>query len=184
MSKHKFKVGDLVVLKDNIKAGDYINGVTIIRSMYRDLKNPCRIKHIYENNAAYIDRWIFPLCVLKPFYPEKIIIYRNGSEVIAKNTATGKTGVAKCNPTDEFDFETGAKLAFGRLTSPEPKKPKYYNGKVVCIDGRGLANTKGKIYKVLDGRLEFDGGQKSADRFESVDQINDTFVSKFIEIVE
>ena len=92
MSKHKFKVGDLVVLKDNIKAGDYINGVTIMRSMYRDLKNPCRIKHIYENNAAYIDRWIFPLCVLKPFHPEKIIIYRNGGIAESTVDSLGNTG--------------------------------------------------------------------------------------------
>lgn len=98
MSKPKFKVGDLVVLKDNVKAGDCINALTINSSMYRNLKTPCRIKHVYMDGSALIDGWFFPLDALKLFYPEKIIIYRNGADVVAKNTATGKTGVAKCNP--------------------------------------------------------------------------------------
>lgn len=190
MSKYKFKVGDKVRILDGSKFEDYCGGW--IDDMKRHIGKIATIKSFYsycnaqkqkgycleEFNYGWDERG------LELVKPEKIIIYRNGSEVIAKNTATGKTGVARCNPADEFDFETGAKLAFDRLTAPEPKKPKYYNGKVICIDDRGLANTKGKIYKVLDGRLEFDGGQKSADRFNSVDQINDNFVSKFIELVE
>lgn len=118
------------------------------------------------------------------YKPPKIIIYRNGSEVIAKNTLTGKTGVAKCDPADEFDFNTGAKLAFERLTAPEPEKPKYYTGKVVCVDGSGGSHTKGRIYVVSDGQLEFNGGYNTARRFKSVEQINDVLTSKFIELVE
>ena len=45
-----------------------------------------------------------------------IIIYKNGRNVVALDKNTGKKGIAKCHPDDEFDFYTGAKLAFSRLT--------------------------------------------------------------------
>ena len=116
--------------------------------------------------------------------PEKIIIYRNGAEVIAKNTATGKTGVARCNPTGEFDFNTGAKLAFERLTNPEPEKPKYYTGKVVCIDSKTSSFTKGKIYVATNGNLNSNDGVYEYHRFVSFADIQDTLASEFIELVE
>lgn len=184
MSKPKFKVGDLVVLKDNVKAGDCINTLTINTSMYRGLKTPCRIKRVYMDGSALIDGRFFPLDALKPFYPEKIIIYRNGAEVVAKNTATGKIGVAKCNPADEFDFNTGAKLAFERLINPEPEKPKYYSGKVVCIDDSGGSHIMGKIYNVIDGSLEIEGSSPTITKFHSLEEINARFCSQFIELVE
>lgn len=45
-----------------------------------------------------------------------IIIYKNGRNVVALDKNTGKSGIAKCHPDDEFDFYTGANLAFSRLT--------------------------------------------------------------------
>lgn len=92
------------------------------------------------------------------YKPPKIIIYRNGSEVIAKNTATGKTGVARCNPADEFDFNVGAKLAFERLTNPEPEKPKTYTGKVVCVASPNKDFTVGKIYTFENGKTQDNDG--------------------------
>lgn len=115
---------------------------------------------------------------------EKIIIYRNGSEVIAKNTTTGKTGVAKCNPADEFDFNTGARLAFERLMNPEPEKPKYYTGKVVCIDSKTSSFTKGKIYVVTNGNLNSNDGVYEYHRFTSFADIQGTLASEFIELAE
>ena len=47
---------------------------------------------------------------------ECIVIYRKDNKVIALDKTTGKTGIAKCSPEDEFDFGIGAKLAFERLT--------------------------------------------------------------------
>ena len=46
-----------------------------------------------------------------------IVIYRVGRTVVALNQNTDETGVAKCHPTDDFDFSVGAKLAFERLLS-------------------------------------------------------------------
>ena len=44
-----------------------------------------------------------------------IVIYRVGRTVVALDQNTKETGVAKCHPTDVFDFKVGAKLAFSRL---------------------------------------------------------------------
>lgn len=46
---------------------------------------------------------------------ETIVIYRKDNKVIALDKSTGEKAEAKCNPADEFDFRTGAKLAFNRL---------------------------------------------------------------------
>lgn len=52
---------------------------------------------------------------------ECIVIYRNGSETIAFNKVTKEKAVAKCSPSDTYDFMTGAKLALERLTGKEEK---------------------------------------------------------------
>ena len=71
-----------------------------------------------------------------------ITVYQEGRKVIAFDTQTGKTGVARCHPDDKFDFYYGAGLAIERLTGykseakPEPTiihEPEYYSGKVVCV---------------------------------------------------
>lgn len=49
----------------------------------------------------------------------KIVITSNGSETLARlyeDDKVIKTATAKCSPDDTFDFETGAKIAFDRLT--------------------------------------------------------------------
>lgn len=61
-----------------------------------------------------------------------IVIYRVGRTVVALNQNTDETGVAKCHPTDDFDFSVGAKLAFERLLNhgnaevgkEKPEEPK------------------------------------------------------------
>lgn len=190
MSKPKFKVGDKVRLKKSVKVGDCIDGYTILQSMYEDLQKSSQIEAIthltsQEIYVATVNGWYLPFNSLEfATAPEKIIIYRNGSEVIAKNTATGKTGVAKCNPAGEFDFNIGAKLAFERLINPEPVKPKYYSGKVVCIKSLESFSIVGKIYNVKDGILDFENGLTSTTRFKSIDDINIHCKSKYIELVE
>lgn len=75
-----------------------------------------------------------------------IVIYRVGRTVVALDQNTEETGVAKCHPTDDFDFSVGAKLAFERLLShgntevgkekpEEPKKVvKFKVGDVVTVN--------------------------------------------------
>lgn len=53
---------------------------------------------------------------------EFIVIRRDGSDVIASHKRSDeivKTAKAKCAPGDEFNFDTGAKLAFDRLMGRE-----------------------------------------------------------------
>ena len=78
----------------------------------------------------------------------QIIIDCDGKTTTAKMMVDGKvvkTGVAKYNPTDKFDFSIGAKTAFDRLwvksepTKPEPVKSFKVGDRVKCtksVDGR------------------------------------------------
>ena len=58
---------------------------------------------------------------MKDYPIEKYKYYhsKRTNEVIAVSTYAGKVvkGKAKCNSTDEFDFETGKKLAAARLSA-------------------------------------------------------------------
>ena len=192
MSKPKFKVGDRVRILDGSKIKGYTGGW--FNHMARRIGEIATIKCLSSSfpsgNAYHLEE--FPLNWdergLELVKPEKIIIYRNGAEIIAKNTATGKTGVARCNPADEFDFNTGAKLAFERLTNSEPekpKKPKYYTGKVVCVSPSTPLFTKGKVYEIKDGVGKDDVGNIATCKpVKSFEEFSQTMLSKFIELVE
>ncbi len=190
MSKPKFKVGDKVRLKKSVKVGDRVGGFELFDSMHGDLQKPHKITKIAKYYVpsgfmSLVAGWYVPVEWLEHIKPEKIIIYRNGAEVVAKNTATGKTGVARCNPADEFDFNTGAKLAFERLTNPEPEKPKYYTGKVVCVSPFSCLFTRGKVYEIKDGVGKDDEGNIiMIHRPKSFAEFSQNLKSKFIELVE
>lgn len=73
-------------------------------------------------------------------------------------------GTAKCSPDDQFDPYTGCELALRRALGAEnkkPEKPKYYNGKMVCVEN-GIFTwwTVGKIYEYKDGIVTADDGDK------------------------
>ena len=155
--------------------------------------------------------------------------------VLKEGGKVAKRAKAVCSPHDEFDFETGARIAFDRLCTslaensafkgirevkrpakvgewvkfikdlggkltpgsihrveserdgilcfpcncicshhdkyvvlegytPEPEKPKYYNGKVVCVDDCGYPDTwtKGRVYVFVDGVTTSDKGWKTS----------------------
>lgn len=76
-------------------------------------------------------------------------------------------GTAKCSPDDQFDLYTGCDLALRRALGSEkkepkePEKPKYYNGKMVCVENGGYYWwTVGKIYEYKDGIVTADDGDK------------------------
>lgn len=72
---------------------------------------------------------------------QKIIITTDGKTTTARLYEGGKnlikTAEAKCSPSDTFDFETGAKLAFERLFEKEKaiEAPKFKVGNKVRIIG-------------------------------------------------
>ena len=133
----KFKVGDKVIAK---KEAPYcITNTKMKRAeVLKAVDNEITIKILDHENKWEIGNtyWVNPK-FFELVNNEPIIIYRNGDEVIALDKNTGKKGVAKCSPEDEFDFNIGAKLAFERLMNPTKivKQSSYNVGdKVKIVD--------------------------------------------------
>ena len=142
----KFKVGDKVRIKCNGSVGT-------IESFDEFLPFPYTLKN-YPSNEPFCADELELIEAAKPIR-EFIVIRRDGQEVIASHKRGDeivKTAKATCNPSDEFVFETGAKLAFERLMGREEKsepKAKYvpkvgdrvktYRGNevVIEVDSRG-----------------------------------------------
>lgn len=123
--KHKFHVGDVV--KPNKKADENytITTTSVVREAIvtelRDytmdikiIKGSCSVGKVFTVEEKYFD-------LVRKAKQETIVIYRNDNKVVALDKTTGKKAEAKCNPDDEFDFRTGAKLAFNRLMGEDVK---------------------------------------------------------------
>ena len=98
---------------------------------------------------------------------DKIVIMHDGKTTTAtlyREDGSKEKATAKCSPEDTFDFNVGAKLAMERLMEKvapvEPPKPKYYNGKVVCVKSGYPWWTVGKVYEVVDGYIKCNEGCK------------------------
>ncbi len=170
MEKHKFKVGDRVKVKKDT--------VTINR---RTVGKCGTVKELLTNNycAVEFDKfvgchdcggfakeghgWNFTEDVLDLVRTqnETIVIYRKDNKVIASDKSTGDKAEAKCNPTDEFDFRTGAKLAFSRLMGKDVKpdngarevKRKAKVGEYIkIVDAKPylIPYENGEIFRVID----------------------------------
>lgn len=101
-------------------------------------------------------------CIAGLACEKKIVITSNGDKTLARlydGKKVVKTATAKCSPDDKFDFETGAKYAFGRLFGNEEKEeePKYFSGKAVCVKPY-YRFTVGKIYEFYGGQCFDDDG--------------------------
>ena len=93
-------------------------------------------------------------CIAGLACENKIVITSDGEKTLARlydGKKVVKTTTAKCSPDDKFSFETGAKIAFERLIDYAEKEPKYFNGKVVCVN-KYAGFTVGKIYKFVNGQ--------------------------------
>ena len=90
------------------------------------------------------------------------VIKRNGNTITVH--MGDLHGTAKCSPDDQFDLYTGCELALRKALGSEkkePEKPKYYNGKMVCVENGGYSWwTVGKIYEYKDGIVTADDGSK------------------------
>lgn len=103
---------------------------------------------------------------------EFIVIRRSGAETIAElrhDREVIKSAKATCAPTDAFDLDTGAKLAFDRLMgrqnineaikawnepSPAPEPPKFYTGKVFAVsvsDNCPMYNRVNCVFEIVNG---------------------------------
>lgn len=148
MSK-KFKVGDKVsVVKPTKEHGKLKGEIAEITFIVPDKQYQYRYVLAFEHQE---DCYYFKADELKLVSREEIIIYRDGNNIIALDKATKCKGIARYNPVDDFNFDTGAKLAFERLQDIKGKR-EVYNGKIVCIKGCCGFET-GRIYNVVDGKL-------------------------------
>ena len=153
MRKRKFKVGErytskLFVDKDAVIEITKISGGTVF---YKDVVGESiGLKHFQIGS-------IFSVALEK--VDTTIVIYRNDNKVVALDKSIGEKAEANCNPADEFDFRTGAKLAFNRLMGEDAKpdngvrevKRKAKVGeyiKVVCAMPCLIPYKNGDIFKV------------------------------------
>ena len=137
----RFKVGDKVRVRKDLKVGnryymdDKKEDIGFVFGMKEFLGKIvtisgfcCGMYDIKESNHSWTDEMFEPVC------NNKIVITTDGMETVAKlydGKKIIKHATAKCSPDDEFNFETGAKIAFERLIEetiaeekPVEKKPK------------------------------------------------------------
>lgn len=115
MEKHKFKVGD------RYKSGYFADNDAVIEIteisggtvFYKDVVGESIGLKLFQIGS------IFSAALEK--VDTTIVIYRKDNKVIALDKSTGEKAEANCNPADEFDFRTGAKLAFNRLMGEDVK---------------------------------------------------------------
>lgn len=126
MEKHKFKVGDRVIEKINQKKGivvDFSRDYNSVLVKFCGWNEGHDGRGYTESGKTYYGKhcWYFCEEQLEMIKDETIVIYRNENKVIALDKSTGEKAEANCNPADEFDFRTGAKLAFNRLIGEDVK---------------------------------------------------------------
>lgn len=144
---------------DNFAIGSYLDGCQII----------CGYDNKQDRDLTYsrtkgptIKGW--KTVPFSEFQAEETIgvIKRNGNTITVH--MGDLHGTAKCSPDDQFDLYTGCELALRRALGAEkkePEKPKYYNGKMVCVENGGYYWwTVGKIYEYKDGIVTADDGDK------------------------
>ena len=169
----EFKVGERYVVGGNPKP---LEGF-----VEPEIGNVIEITRVGKNHISYRTvrgesegcRFAYDSPFAKSLVPykklHKILITTDGKTTTARlleGKKTIKTAEAKCSPDDEFDFKTGAKIAFQRLMGEpvveDKPEPKLYNGKVVCVECPPNVGpyTPGKVYTFKDGFMFDDLGNK------------------------
>ena len=154
MGKRKFKVGERYTSKLFVDKGAVIEITKISGDVvsYKDIAGRTYSVKNFEIGSLFSD-------MLKKVGSETIVIYHNDNKVIALDKSTGEKAEANCNPSDEFDFRTGAKLAFNRLIGEDVKTDngvRELNRKakvgeyVKVVNEKSIFNTykNGEIFKV------------------------------------
>ena len=154
MGKRKFNVGERYTSKLFVDKGAVIEITKISGDVvsYKDIAGRTYSVKNFEIGSLFCD-------MLKKVGSETIVIYRNDNKVVALDKSIGEKAEAKCNPADEFDFRTGAKLAFNRLMGEDVKldngvrevKRKAKVGEYVkVVNEKSFFNTykNGEIFKV------------------------------------
>lgn len=118
----RYKVGDKVKVRKDLKVGK-VYGLCVFTE---EMKNFCgkvvnitdvnRMDYCIDSSDCY---WTDDMFEEVHKTHNHVGVYIDGNKVIAVNLETGKEGVARCHPNDEFNFYTGAKIALVRLEESE-----------------------------------------------------------------
>lgn len=199
----KFKVGDKVRILDGSKAkyyaGEWVN------DMDKYVGREAVISRTYSGTREVKLEgicWTYDVRYLEPVNP-KIVITTDGQTTCARyyiGKRVGAEAVAKCHPSDQFNFDIGAHVALHRLLDQigssqlDEELLQYvqppFDGKIVCIEAPlwGGRWEKGRIYEVHDGVLhDHVGNIVGSQTVSSIQEINSLAVPlccKFIEVID
>lgn len=115
VKKEEIKVGDTVkvTMKNHMREGATGTVRTINRA-----KNGTKFYHVcFDGEScmyAFLEHEIEKVKPKKT--PPRIVVYRDGDTVTAKDLETGEEASAVCRKKDTFDIHTGAFIAMARLT--------------------------------------------------------------------
>ena len=159
----KFKVGDRAWAKSNVEG---IEGNGTIAEI--ETTSNTKMHHRVCYDLPRILLWSLDDSIRFLEDDLKIVITHKDNITLARmmdGKKVVKSAEAKCAPDDTYDFATGAGLAFDRLMGrekvqdkPEPEQPKYWSGKVVCVDDESAYFTVGKVYAFKNGVVSDDDG--------------------------
>ena len=114
----KYKVGDKVKIRKDLKVGQMYGGCRFASLMQNVAGKIACIEVVSKGAECYrIDsnHFLWTDEMFEGKVADNIHIHTNGNQVIAINEETGKKGIARCHPDDEFNFYTSAKIALTRL---------------------------------------------------------------------
>ena len=201
----KYKIGDKVRIRSDLVAGKEYGGRRCTKSM-ADLGGKIfeviTARELLEGYylscgllCVFTDTMLEPVseeAVPKPTW--RIIIEGDGNTSRAKyvvGKSVVKEASAKRYHKDKHDPAMAARALIGKMFPEAEKKeepPKYFTGKVVCVEANTCMFEKGRIYY-----FSLNGGRGYNDRTgntilstpaKSVEEINQRLASKFIEIKE
>lgn len=131
----KYQVGDKVKVRDDLSLGknyymtggdvkdDVVDEMMELRGRIVTIESVTGSgKYRLKEDPKYWN-WTDGM-IAGPACEQKIVITSDGVTTLARlyeGSKVVKSAEAKCSPDDEFEFETGAKLAMERLYAPESK---------------------------------------------------------------
>lgn len=197
----KFKVGDKVIMRNDLKTNKKYGNVTFLDRMNEVKGKPTTVV-IVDNDGTIRVRdglgfW-YDESMFEFAKEQKIVITTDGkttTAVLYNGKQRIKEAKSVCAPEDEFDFNYGASLALDRLTgfvrgsvdNTLEVKPKYFTGKVRCVKvvpGQKSWLTEGKVYKFINGYSIDDVGDRlpACTQIHSVKELNSVIYSDFEEV--
>lgn len=115
MEKDEIKVGDTVKVTAKNRMREDATG--IVRTINR-AKNGTKFYHVHFDGESFLYAFYEHEIekVKSKKTPPRIVVYRDGDTVTARDLETGETASAVCSKKDTFDIHTGAFIAMSRLT--------------------------------------------------------------------